>query len=68
MAAFARISSLASSVGVGISLGDNFASIEGVIKTSTAGIFLLRFAQNATGASAGVTLQENSSLVIRKLS
>lgn len=67
LAAFARVEALATSVGAGISSGDNFASIEGTIETSTAGTFLLRFAQNATGASAGVTLEENSSMTLRKL-
>ena len=67
LAAFARVEALASAVGAGLSIGDNFAVIEGTIETSTAGTFGLRFAQNATGASAGVTVEENSTLTLRKL-
>ncbi len=67
LAAFARVTALNSAVGSGISMGDNFARILGVIEVSTPGTFLVRWAQNVTGAGAGVTVQEDSSLILRKL-
>ena len=67
LAAFARVTALASAVGGGASVGDNYASIEGAIETSTPGTFLLQFAQNAAGASLGVHCQVGSSMVVRKL-
>lgn len=67
LAAFARVTALGSAVGAGISSGSNYALIEGTIKTSTAGTFFLRWAQNAVGAGAGVTVQAGSGLVMHIL-
>lgn len=68
LVAFARITSLGGAgVGAGVSSGSNFASIEGAIEITTAGTFLLQFAQNATGASAGVHCEVGSSMVVTKL-
>lgn len=64
---FGRITAFASAVGAALSSGSNFSVISGVIETSTAGTFLLQFAQNAVGLGAGVTVQKNSSLTLRKL-
>src|SRR3989304_2356426 len=67
LVACARVTALSASVGAGLSSGSNFAIIDGTIETTTGGTFLIRWAQNATGASAGVTVEEQSSLIVRKL-
>lgn len=67
LAAFARITSLGSSVGAGISSGANFAVIDGTIETSTAGTFIVQFAQNAAGVAAGVHHEIGCSLSMVKL-
>ena len=64
--AFQRITAFNSAVGVGLT-GDNSFYIRGVIETSTAGTFLLEWAQNSADAGNATTLQENSFLVLRKL-
>ena len=68
LVAFARVTALGSSVGAGLSSGDNFFEIRGSIETSTTGTFLLQSAQNAAGASAGVTVQRASSLIALRVS
>src|SRR3989304_475443 len=67
LVACARVTALSASVGAGLSSGSNFTIIDGTIETTTGGTFLIRWAQNATGASAGVTVEEQSSLIVRKL-
>lgn len=65
---FARITALGGAgVGAGVSSGSNRVTIEGSIEITTAGTLLLEFAQNATGASAGVHCEVGSSLVAVKL-
>ena len=51
---FARITAIDTGVGAGLSVGSNFARVMGSIETTTAGTFLVKFAQNAAGAAAGV--------------
>lgn len=61
-AALARVTALSSAVGAGLGSGDNFTTIEGTIETSTAGTFLLQWAQNTSEAS-NTTVQRNSILL-----
>lgn len=65
-AALARVTAFGSAVGAGLGAGDNYTEIQGVIETSTAGTFLLQFAQNASGTNA-VTMQRGSSLVALRI-
>ena len=67
LAAFARVTALGSSVGAGISSGSNFAVIEGTIETTTAGTFLIQFAQNAAGVNAGVHHEIGCGWVVTRL-
>jgi hypothetical protein len=68
LVAFGRITALGGAgIGAGVSSGSNFTKIEGAIEITTAGTFLLQFAQNATGASAGVHCEVGSSMVVTKL-
>lgn len=64
LVAFARVTALDATVGAGLSAGVNEVTIEGSILTTTAGTFLLRFAQNDAGAGLGVHIQPGSTLVI----
>lgn len=64
----ARITSLGGAgVGAGMSSGSNFVRIEGAIEVTTPGTFYLEFAQNATGASAGVHCEVGSSMLVTRL-
>ncbi len=47
--------------------GDHYVTIEGVIEVSTAGTLRLEWAQNTTDAGNATVVQENSSLILRKL-
>ena len=65
LVAFARIAALGGAgVGAGLSSGSNFARVEGAIETTTAGTFLIEFAQNAAGAAAGVHHEVGCSLKV----
>lgn len=64
LAAFARVSTLNSAIGAGLSAGDNHAIIEGTIETSAAGTFLLSWAQNAGAGAASTTVQRGSTLIV----
>lgn len=65
---FARVTATGSSVGAGLSSGSNYAEIKGSILTTTTGTFLVQFAQNATGASAGVHIEVGSTFRVVKVS
>lgn len=67
LAAFGRVTAIDTAVGAGLSTGDNFNVIEGNVRVSAAGSWAVSFAQNATGANAGVHLQVDSSLVMWKV-
>ena len=67
LATISLVTALDSAVGVGLSSGTNYAEILGSIETTIAGSFLIQFAQNATGASAGVTIKRGSAGKIEKL-
>ena len=67
LAAFARITALGSEIGSGLAAGNNMSFIDGSIETSTAGTFLLRWAQNVSGAN-NTTVERNSNLVVTRLS
>ena len=64
LAGFGQTTAFDSAIGAGLSSGVNEVIIEGSILTTTAGTFLLRFAQNAAGAGAGVHIQPQSSMLI----
>lgn len=57
-----RVTALNSAVGSGLSAGDNHADIDGTIETSTAGTFLLSWAQNNGAGANSTTVQRNSVL------
>jgi hypothetical protein len=59
LAALARLSTLGSAVGAGLSSGSNGAIIAGTIETSTAGTLVLQWAQQTSGANA-TTVQRNT--------
>lgn len=66
--AFGRVTAFGSSVAAGLSSGDNVSIIEGSISTSTAGTFLLQWAQNVSGGGASATtVQAGSALVVVRL-
>lgn len=68
LVAFARITALGGAgIGAGISSGSNYVRIEGAIEITTAGTFLLQFAQNAAGAGLGVHCEAGSSMTLTKL-
>ena len=67
LAAFARITATGTSVGGGLGIGNNYAEVKGSIRTTTSGTFVLQFAQNAVGASAGVHNEIGSTLVVTQL-
>lgn len=66
IAGFGRVTAINTAVGAALSAGDNYATVEGTIETSTAGTFALSWAQNAAGASAGVAVQRNSDLIVHR--
>lgn len=69
LVALARITSLGGAgVGAGLSAGAGFSVIEGTIDVANGGTFLLQFAQNAAGASAGVHVEVNSSIEVLAIS
>lgn len=67
LAAFARVIALNSSVGAGLSMGDNRAIVEGTIETSTAGTLVLSWAQNGGAGANPTTIQRGSNLVVEAL-
>ena len=64
---FARVAAIDTAVGAALSSGDNRSIVEASINTSTSGTFLISWAQNAAGASAGVHVQPDSSMVCKKI-
>lgn len=62
----AQITALAAANGAN-STGANGVVIEGSIETTTAGTFLLEWAQNTADAVNGTVVQEGSTLILRKL-
>lgn len=62
----ARVTAFESAVGATLAATDNYSEVTGTIETSTAGTFLLRWAQNTSGAGA-TTVQRNSSLVMLRV-
>ena len=66
LAGFGRTTTLGTAVGAGLSSGSNYCLIEGGIQTTAAGTFLVQFAQNATGANAGVHLEVDSNMIVWK--
>ena len=66
LAAFARVTAFASVVGVATPTGVGYDTIKGTIETSTAGTFLLQWAQQVSGASA-TTVQRNSLLRVKRI-
>lgn len=66
-AVIGRVTALASSVGVAISLGNSRATIEGTIEVNAAGTFLLSWAQFAGLGVAATTVQRGSYLVVERL-
>ena len=67
LAAFARLTATGTSVGGGLGIGNNYAEVKGSIRTTSSGTFVLQFAQNAAGASAGVHNEIGSILVVTQL-
>ena len=67
LAAFARVTAINSPVGVVLSSGDNYTTIEGSIETSTAGTFALEWSQQVSGGN-NTTVQRGSNLVVTKVS
>lgn len=63
-----RLEAFGATVGFTIpNSGDHYCEILGTIETSTAGNFKAQFAQNATGGSAGVSVEINSYLEVSRL-
>lgn len=65
LAGFARLTAFGGAgVGAGLAVGDNYAVIEGTIEVSTAGTFLLQWAQNLADIVNATTVQRNSNLIV----
>lgn len=62
----ARVTALDSPAGTD-ETGDNHFTITGTIETSTAGTFLLQWAQNTADAVNATTVQRNSSMILTRL-
>lgn len=58
-----RVTAFASSVGAGLSLGSSYCIIDGTIETSTAGTFLLSWAQNGGAGLSSTSVQRNSYMI-----
>lgn len=67
MAALDRVTAFAASVGAGLSLGNAMATMAGTIEVSTAGTFLVQWAQNAGIGAAATTVQRGSVMEVQKL-